>query len=427
MSNLKSATNESTPRFNGKRDQYWSFWNQYMAKLYEGGINYVLVDAYRLAMIGHHPVYPPMPIMNPVEDGYDPQAVAEYEENKEIFRAELRSYQNSVQQYQKDCAKALGILLSQLSPHLTAELQGKINGETLTSNEEELNFAVNYIRTQYGPNDTIDAGRIDGEIRDLNDKQGVRHMHRTFQRLQDELSRIRITDANGNVELDNDGNPRTYKYDVKKCRSFYLDRLGANGNEAWYNLKLKYSSDPNLTYEAMMREIENMLKDTEEWDYIGPRKKSTSTTRVQNATVSQPSGKRKQCLNCGRLNHTTPECLSPTCFRCNKTFGSVEARRQHDLNVHADDDATKKRAHAHNELGSSSTPQQKNKRQNTTTTSSSMPPDNVQENNDSIPKRVTKRYGKASGGTSTQQSKQTKKKTSVNFETTCENQDDADA
>lgn len=397
MSRKNTAT--AIEEFDGNRDTFWTFWNRFTVRLYQEGLNYTVMDEIRTSVVGTQPVYPHPVVTDPSHPDYDPQAATDYEEQREIYRATLRAYQMAMVQYQKDCSKTLGILLNMLQRDLSTEIQGKIeSGQAGNNNEDILAFSINYVKNKYGPIDEIDVARIEKEIRDLNDSHGVKPMHRTFQRLQDELSRIKVKDLNGEIELDNAGNPRTHEYTENLKRGFYLERLGRNGNPYWGNLKHKYSTNPNLPYIELLNEIENMLKNSEEWDFIGPLKASTPTTsRAQPAQTTHQYGGTKQCKNCGKFNHWTWECLHNACFRCRKSFPSAEVRKQHDLNAHPDD--RKKRAAD----TTTSSPQQ-NKRPNTTTSKPTSSSGSNAQQTQTKP-MTDKKYGKGGKGKKTQPKK----------------------
>jgi hypothetical protein len=139
-------------------------------------------------------------------------------------------------------------------------------------------------------------------------------------------------------------NAKTYKWTDSRCRSFFLSKLGNNGNPHFKNINQKFTMDSRLTYQQLMDDINSLLKEKSKWDFIGSAPRSQTSTSQQR--VNQISTNNRNipantllCLNCGGTNHTVDNCMSKKCFECIKkhgkmySFPTVEARRQHDSDL----------------------------------------------------------------------------------------------
>jgi hypothetical protein len=333
-------------QFNGDRSDYVHFWNEFTAKLSELGIYYVVDEVIRVITLGQPPEFPAeVPILNPENPEYNNAAHREYLQQVSTYNTAYSQYVKNRDKYQVHCSQAIGVLLTFLSPNIKTEVHGIRGSRQFYSMEEQLNACLNFLTEKYGPENQIDASRVEDQINKLDDSKGVNYLVTRFKELQNELALIHEKDNEGQDIYDENGNAKTYKWSDSRCRSFFLSKLGNNGNPHFKNINQKFTMDTRLTYQQLLEDINSLLKDKSKWDFVGPTPK-TQNMNTQNKNINQVSTNNRTmpsntllCLNCGGVNHTVDNCMSKKCFECIKKyskmvmFPTVEARRQHDADL----------------------------------------------------------------------------------------------
>jgi hypothetical protein len=179
---------------NGDRFEYVHFWNEYTAKLSELGIYYVVDEVIRVLTLGQLPQYlEHIPVLNPDADGYDNAVHRQYLQDVSSYNTAYSRYVKIQDKYQMHCSQAIGILLTFLSPNIKTEIHG-IRGSSrqFLSMEQQMNACFEYLHNRYGPENPIDAGRVEDQINNLDDSKGVNYLVTRFKELQNELGLIPI-------------------------------------------------------------------------------------------------------------------------------------------------------------------------------------------------------------------------------------------
>jgi hypothetical protein len=169
---------------------------------------------------------------------------------------------------------------------------------------------------------------------DIRDDKGVRHLLNQIDSSQHQLAQIPKRDGQGNIILDENGNPKNHKKDEHEIRGIVMNRIGQNGNHHFEFLKNTLTGRPHITYAELRQEIEHILNRGEDFDYVPQaRKLAVSSTEV--IDVAQDDRKKLiACLNCKRNGHYVSDCKSSKCFACNRMFKSPEERYVHGREVH---------------------------------------------------------------------------------------------
>lgn len=253
---------------------------------------------------------------NPPNLGNNPSAQA-IANRKEYFHKKDLQMNHDRHSY-----RAIGIFLSCLSPEVYAQLEDVDRAEHATAFAKWSALWERFDKL-YKPKGGRDADHFRRRLQELTDEDGYLSFAAKFRGLVANMTAIPKLNAQGNPIPE-----QNYRPDDEELRSLLLNKLGANGNTHFINLRTKYLADETKTWSNIVDEIVILCNDPDKRiDTIRRKTMKTAAASVRRGRGFQLR-RPPFCANCKQA-HLTRDCEHSYCFTCRQDFGSPEARRAH--------------------------------------------------------------------------------------------------
>lgn len=334
LSTLRQANLNAPGIFDGDRDLFSQLQSSLETAMAAVPISYLWNPAEMARMV----IAPADPAL--IEDGPAWRRDTANQRSFAIYTAACELCTKNITKINKDFSQAIGILGGLCSFKINRDLDVFVNPALDRPNRAKFMAAWDYLVSTYGPTDQTDVDKIKAQLRAANpNTSGFADLVSTHTECNATLIKVKKYHPDRTPKLDAAGNHMDYSHTQDELRTILMEQLALTDRPAFAALRSDAVRDQTMSYQAIMIEIRQLLKDAALYDPKSlPRPGNTMLAApAVNTTYSsqhQLTHRNSNCRNCNG-SHSVWDCTDNRCHECRIRFNTPEERKQHAYEVHS--------------------------------------------------------------------------------------------